>query len=60
MTPATVHHDRAEHVTSQRQRVLNAAHARTPDRFVRRVPTAPPVPTAAWMNKPTATEETAH
>ncbi|MEJ7892928.1 MAG: IS3 family transposase [Solirubrobacteraceae bacterium] len=60
MTPATVHHGHAEYVTSQRQRVLDAAYAATPERFVRRAPTPPPVPTAAWINKPTPTEEGAH
>jgi putative transposase len=60
ITPATVHYGRAEEVRSQRQRVLDAAYNRTPERFVRRAPTPPPVPTAAWINKPTTTQEDAH
>jgi putative transposase len=60
MTPATVHYGHAERVNIERQRVLDAAYANTPERFVRRAPTAPPVPTAAWINKPTTTEEAAH
>jgi putative transposase len=60
MTPATVHYGRAEGVRAERQRVLDAAYANTPERFVRHAPTAPPVPTAAWINKPTTTEEAAH
>jgi putative transposase len=60
MTPATLHHGRADAVRAERQLVLDAAYARTPDRFVRRAPAAPPVPTAAWINKPTPTEEAAH
>jgi putative transposase len=60
MTPATVHHGRAEGVRTERQRVLDAAYANTPERFVRQAPTAPPMPTAAWINKPTTTEEAAH
>ena len=60
MTPASVHYGRATQVHADRQRVLNAAHQATPDRFVRRAPAAPPVPTAAWINKPTTTEEAAH
>jgi putative transposase len=60
MTPATVHYGHATHVHADRQRVLDAAYQATPDRFVRRAPTAPPVPTAAWINKPTTTEEAAH
>ncbi len=59
MTPATVHYGRAEQVHTERQRVLDAAYATTPERFVRRAPTPPPVPTAAWINKPTPTDEAA-
>ena len=60
MTPATVHYGRATQVHADRQRVLNAAYQATPERFVRRAPTAPPAPIATWINKPTATEEAAH
>jgi putative transposase len=60
MTPATVHYGRAEGIRAERQRVLDAAYATTPERFVRQAPTALPVPTAAWINKPTTTEEAAH
>jgi putative transposase len=60
MTPATVHYGRATQVHAERQRVLDAAYRATPERFVRRTPTAPPAPTAAWINKPTTTEEAAH
>jgi len=60
MTPATVHHDRAEQTRDGRQQILNAAYAATPERFVRRPPTPPAVPTAAWINKPPATEEAPH
>jgi putative transposase len=59
VTPAAVHHGRADHTHAERTRVLNAAYARTPDRFVRRAPTPPPVPTAAWINKPN-TNQAAH
>jgi putative transposase len=59
MTPATVHHGHAEELHADRARVLAAAYARTPERFVRRAPTPPPVPTAAWINKP-STDEAAH
>jgi putative transposase len=60
MTPATVHYGRAEAVRAERQHVLDAAYANTPERFVRQAPTALPAPTAAWINKPTTTEEAAH
>ena len=59
MTPAAVHHGRATELHAQRARVLEAAYAATPERFVRRPPTPPQLPTAAWINKPT-TEEVAH
>ena len=60
MTPASVHYGHAAAVRAERQRVLDAAYARTPERFVRRAPTPPLVPTAAWINKPAPTEENAH
>jgi putative transposase len=56
MTPATVHHGRAQHTNAERDRVLQAAYARTPERFVRQAPTPPPIPTAAWINKPNTNE----
>jgi putative transposase len=59
MTPAAVHHGRAQKLHAERQRVLDAAYAATPERFVRRPPTPPDLPTAAWINKP-KTEEVAH
>ena len=59
MTPAAVHHGRAKALHAERTRVLAAAYAATPERFVRRPPTPPELPTAVWINKPT-TEEVAH
>jgi putative transposase len=59
MTPATVHHGRANAVHAARSAVLDAAYAANPERFVRRPPTPPPVPAAAWINKPNS-EEVAH
>lgn len=56
MTPASVHHGRAEQVHADRARVLDAAYQATPERFVRRPPTPPAPPTAAWINKPTDKE----
>jgi len=60
LTPATVHYGRANQVHDQRARVLQAAYADNPERFVRRPPTPPTLPTAAWINKPATTEEPAH
>jgi len=59
MTPAAVHHGQAKELHAERQRVLTATYAVTPERFVRRPPRPPALPTAAWINKPT-TEEVAH
>jgi putative transposase len=60
MTPADVHHGRAETVHADRARVLDAAYAATPERFVRRPPTPPALPTAAWINKPDDERAAAH
>ncbi len=59
MTPATVHHGRAQQTHTDRQRALDAAYQANPERFVRRPPTPPPVPAAAWINKPN-NKEIAH
>jgi putative transposase len=59
MTPAAVHHGHAKALHAERQRVLQAAYAATPERFVRRPPRPPALPTAVWINKP-PTEEVAH
>ena len=39
-------------VTQQRAAVLRAAYAAHPERLPRGVPVPPPLPTAAWINKP--------
>jgi putative transposase len=59
MTPAAVHYGRAPELHAARARVLDAAYERHPERFVRRPPAPPPLPTAAWINKP-ETKEVAH
>jgi putative transposase len=51
-TPADVHHGRAEAIRDERARVLDAAYAAHPERFVRRPPSPPELPGAAWINKP--------
>jgi len=60
MTPADVHHGRADAVHADRARVLDAAYAATPERFVRHPPRPPALPTAAWINKPTDERAGAH
>ena len=52
MTPAAVHHGQAKQLHAARAEVLNAAYARNPERFVRKLPAPPELPTAAWINKP--------
>ncbi len=59
MTPATVHHGQAEEAHAARQRVLDAAYAAAPERFVRSAPRPPTLPKAAWINKPDG-KEVAH
>jgi putative transposase len=58
MTPAAVHHGQAKELHAARAQVLEAAYARNPERFVRRPPVPPALPTAAWINKPNTKEVT--
>ena len=60
MTPAIIHHGQAPALHVERARVLDAAYARNPERFERKPPAPPDLPTAAWINKPTDTKEVAH
>ena len=63
LTPEVLHYGMAEVVIEQRQRVLDAAYARNPERFPHARPKHPPQPTAVWINPPTpdiATEENLH
>ena len=59
MTPSAVHHGRVEQLHADRARVLAAAYAATPERFLARPPSPPALPTTASINKPT-TQEAAH
>lgn len=56
MTPADVHFGRAQIVHEQRARALDAAFQLHPERFVRRPPTPPALPTAVWINRPVPKE----
>jgi putative transposase len=47
-----VHDGQAKAPHAKRARVLEAAHAPKPERFVRGTPKPPTLPTAAWINKP--------
>jgi hypothetical protein len=50
-----LHYGTAGAVIVQRQKVLDEAYARTPERFVMASPKHPPLPTAVWINPPTPT-----
>lgn len=52
LTPVTVHYGRAQVVLEQRQKVLQAAYAAHPERFVRGEPKPLSLPTEVWINKP--------
>ena len=52
LTPADLHHGRADAVVARRQIVLTAAYAANPERFVKSHPVPPAVPEAAWINPP--------
>lgn len=51
-TPADVHYGRAEAIRQQRAVVLDAAYAAHPERFVRKPPEPPKLPTTVWINEP--------
>jgi putative transposase len=51
-TPADVHYGRADRVREQRAQVLSAAYVAHPERFVRKLPEPPALPTVAWINEP--------
>jgi putative transposase len=58
-TPADVHYGRAHAVRDARGRVLDTAYQATPERFVRKPPQPPELPTAAWINRPADKEDQA-
>jgi putative transposase len=59
MTPAAVHYGQASELHAVRAGVLDAAYQRHPERFVRKPPAPPELPTAAWINTPADTEAVA-
>ena len=52
MTPAVIHHGQALTLHAARAVVLDAVYQQHPERFVRKPPVPPELPTAAWINKP--------
>lgn len=55
LTPEAVHYGQGRQILEARQQVLNAAYAQHAERFVRKPPQIPAVPTAVWINPPAAT-----
>jgi putative transposase len=51
-TPHDVHHGHDQTVRAARADVLAAAYTRNPERFVRKHPEPPALPTTVWINKP--------
>jgi putative transposase len=63
LTPQMLHYGMAAQVIQQRQKVLDQAYIRNPERFTHACPIHPPQPTAVWINPPipaTATERNLH
>jgi putative transposase len=54
MTPHDIHYGLAQAKWQRRADILRAAYRAHPERFPRGVPVPPPLPTAAWINKPPA------
>lgn len=57
-TPADVHHGRADAIRDERAAVLTAAYAAHPERFVRKPPEPPQLPTISWINPPAEKDAT--
>jgi putative transposase len=56
-TPADVHYRRAETIRRQRAVVLDTAYTEHPERFVRKPPQPPALPTPVWINEPTEEDD---
>jgi putative transposase len=56
-TPASVHYGKAADVQAARAATLDAFYAANPRRFCNRRPSPPRMPTVAWINKPTITND---
>jgi putative transposase len=56
LTPEVVHTQRAQQVRDLRQHTLDAAFAAHPERFVRKPPQPPALPTEVWINPPRKSE----
>jgi len=52
MTPKTMHTGEAKGILIKRQKVMDDAHKKHPERFVRGATKLEPLPTEVWINKP--------
>ena len=52
LPPEVVHYGFASDVITRRNQVLLEAYRRYPERFVNKIPTAPKLPEAVWINPP--------
>jgi putative transposase len=59
-TPADVHYGHAPAIRAARADTLTAAYTRTPERFVRKHPEPPALPTTTWINQPLPDPTTDH
>ena len=57
-TPADIHYGTAEAVRDKRAAVLTDAYRAHPERFSRKPPQPPQLPTGSWINPPDQPEET--
>lgn len=58
-TPAAIHYNTASAIHAQRGIVLTAAYHAHPERFVRKPPQPPALPTGSWINPPDHKDATA-
>ncbi len=56
MTPDQIHFGQADTIHAARQIALDADFLSTPERFVRKRPKPPQIPTAVWINPPKKTD----
>jgi putative transposase len=59
-TPADVHYGTATAVRDKRAGVLDTAYQQHPERFVRKPPEPPKLPSTSWINKPDDSQEDTH
>ena len=56
LTPEDVHYRRAEQIIKEREKVLEAAFEKHPNRFKGKIPKPMALPNAVWINKPSPNE----